>query len=47
MTLELKSRAGLVFDRRDLVAFEVMNPGRSRGTVTLDLRVEIRTASLS
>jgi ABC-2 type transport system ATP-binding protein len=47
MTLELKSRADLVYDRRDLVTFEVMNPGRSRGDVTLDLRVEIRTASLS
>jgi len=47
VAVELKSRPGLVFDRREMVAFEMMNPGRSRGTVALDMEVEIRTASLS
>jgi ABC-2 type transport system ATP-binding protein len=47
VVIELKSGLGIVYDRRELVTFKVMNPGRSRGTVALDLRVEIRTASLS
>jgi ABC-2 type transport system ATP-binding protein len=47
VAIELKSRPGLVFDRREMVAFEVMNPGRSRGTVDLEMRAEIRSASLS
>jgi ABC-2 type transport system ATP-binding protein len=47
LDVELKSRMGVVFDRRELLPFEVMNPGRSRGTAALDLRVEIKTASLS
>ncbi|MGH9017942.1 MAG: Wzt carbohydrate-binding domain-containing protein, partial [Acidimicrobiales bacterium] len=47
VAVELKNRPGLVFDRREMVAFEVMNPGRSRGNVALDMRVELRTASLS
>jgi ABC-2 type transport system ATP-binding protein len=47
VAVELKSGLGIVFDRREMVTFKVMNPGRSRGTVALDLRVEIRTASLS
>jgi ABC-2 type transport system ATP-binding protein len=47
LAVDLKSRMGLVFDRRELVAFEMMNPGRSKGTIALDLRVEIRTASFS
>ena len=47
VAIELKSGLGIVFDRRETVTFGVMNPGRSRGTVALDLRVDIRTASLS
>jgi ABC-2 type transport system ATP-binding protein len=47
LAVELKSRMGVVFDRRELLSFEVMNPGRSRGTAALELRVEIKTASLS
>ncbi|HXQ62036.1 MAG TPA: ABC transporter ATP-binding protein [Acidimicrobiales bacterium] len=47
LAIELKSRMGVVFDRRELLRFEVMNPGRSRGTTALELRVEIRTASLN
>ncbi|MHB8330399.1 MAG: ABC transporter ATP-binding protein [Acidimicrobiales bacterium] len=39
---------GVVYDLREQDArFEVMNPGRSRGSVALDPRVEISTASLS
>jgi ABC-2 type transport system ATP-binding protein len=47
MAIDLKSRLGMVFDRREMVKFEMLNPGRSRGNVSLDLRVELRTASLS
>jgi ABC-2 type transport system ATP-binding protein len=47
VAVDLKNRLGMVFDRRELLSFEVMNPGRSRGTVALEMRVEIRTASLS
>jgi ABC-2 type transport system ATP-binding protein len=47
VAISLKSRMGTVFDRRELLSFEVMNPGQSRGSVALEMRVEIRTASLS
>jgi ABC-type polysaccharide/polyol phosphate transport system ATPase subunit len=47
LAVDLKSRMGTVFDRRELVRIKVMNPGRSRGTVALEMRVEIRTASFS
>jgi len=47
VAVELRNRPGLVIDRREMVPFEVMNPGRSRGTVALEMRAEIRTASLS
>ena len=47
VAIELKNGLGIVFDRREMVAFKVMNPGRFAGSVALDLRVEIRTASLS
>jgi hypothetical protein len=47
IAVDLKSRLGIVFDRREMVGFEMMNPGRSRGTVALEMRAEIRTASLS
>ena len=40
--------AGVVYDLREQdAAFEVMNPGRARGSVALEPRVEISTASLS
>ena len=47
VAVDLKSRLGIVFDRRELLGFEVMNPGRARGFLALELRVEIRTPSLS
>ena len=47
LAIELKSRMSVVFDRRELLPFEVMNPGRSRGTAAMELRVELKTASLS
>ncbi|HXQ60009.1 MAG TPA: ABC transporter ATP-binding protein [Acidimicrobiales bacterium] len=47
VAIELKSGLGIVYDRREMLPFKVMNPGRSRGVVALDLRVDIRTASLS
>jgi ABC-2 type transport system ATP-binding protein len=47
VAVDLKSRLGMVFDRREMVPFEMMNPGRSRGTVDLELRAEVRAASLS
>ncbi|HXQ76166.1 MAG TPA: ABC transporter ATP-binding protein [Acidimicrobiales bacterium] len=47
VAVDLKSRLGIVFDRRELLGFEVMNPGRARGFVALEPRVEIRTPSLS
>ncbi len=44
----ISSAAGLVYDLREQdAAFEVMNPGRARGSVALQPRVEISTASLS
>jgi ABC-2 type transport system ATP-binding protein len=46
-TVELKNHLGMVFDRREQVEFEVMNPGRSIGMIDLDMRVDIRAASLS
>jgi ABC-type polysaccharide/polyol phosphate transport system ATPase subunit len=47
VAVELRSRPGTVFDRREMVTFDVMNPGRARGTVSLNMQVEIRSASLS
>ena len=38
---------GLVYDLREDLTFEVMNPGRARGSVALEPRVEVFTASLS
>ncbi|HUY21252.1 MAG TPA: ABC transporter ATP-binding protein [Acidimicrobiales bacterium] len=45
--IAIKSRGGVVYDLREQEGFEVMNPGRSRGTVALELRVDVRAASLS
>ena len=47
VAVDLKSRLGIVYDRRELLRFEVMNPGRSRGKTALEMRVEVRTPSLS
>jgi ABC-2 type transport system ATP-binding protein len=48
VTVGLKSRGGVVYDLREQEGrFEVMNPGRSRGSVALELRADIRAASLS
>jgi hypothetical protein len=44
----ISSATGVVYDLREQdAAFEVMNPGRARGSVALEPRVEISTASLS
>jgi ABC-2 type transport system ATP-binding protein len=45
LAVELRSRPGLVYDRRELLGFEVMNPGRSNGTVALEMRVEMRSTT--
>jgi len=47
VSIAIKSRGGVVYDLREQEGFEVMNPGRSRGTVALELRVDVRAASLS
>ncbi|MGH9028152.1 MAG: polysaccharide ABC transporter ATP-binding protein [Acidimicrobiales bacterium] len=41
MSVSIRSREGLVYDLGPEQRFEVMNPGRSRGSVDLDLRAEI------
>jgi ABC-2 type transport system ATP-binding protein len=43
----LKGPGGVVYDLREQEGFEVMNPGRSRGSVALELRADVRAASLS
>ncbi|HXW34261.1 MAG TPA: hypothetical protein VEJ87_06755, partial [Acidimicrobiales bacterium] len=49
VSLGLRSRnGGVVYDWREQEArFEVLNPGRSTGSVALDLGVDIRSADLS
>ena len=47
LKVEIKDRLGIVFDSREQAGFEVMNPGRSRGTVALELHADIRAASLN
>jgi ABC-2 type transport system ATP-binding protein len=47
MAIDLKTRLGMVIDRREMVTFEMLNPGRSRGSVALDLSVDLRAPSLS
>jgi len=43
----IKSRSGVVYDRREQEGrFEVMNPGRSRGSVALEVRADIQAATL-
>ncbi len=43
----IMNSVGVVYDLHEQEAFEVMNPGTSRGTVALDLRMAVRAASLS
>jgi ABC-2 type transport system ATP-binding protein len=45
LAIDLKTRPGIVLDRREQVILEMMNPGRSRGKVALEMRVEIAAAS--
>jgi ABC-2 type transport system ATP-binding protein len=45
--VQIRSRLGIVYDSREQDGFEVMNPGRSRGSVALELHADIRTASLN
>jgi ABC-2 type transport system ATP-binding protein len=48
ITVGIGSRGGVVYDLREQEGrFEVMNPGRSRGRVALELRADIRAPSLS
>jgi ABC-2 type transport system ATP-binding protein len=48
VSVGLQNRAGVVYDLREQEGrFEVMNPGRSRGRVALELRADVRAASLS
>ncbi|HTT86202.1 MAG TPA: ABC transporter ATP-binding protein [Acidimicrobiales bacterium] len=45
--VEIRNRLGIVFDTREQPGFEVMNPGRARGTLALQLHADVRAASLS
>jgi ABC-2 type transport system ATP-binding protein len=47
LKVEIKDRLGILYDSREQVGFEVMNPARSRGSVALELRADIRAASLN
>jgi len=44
---QIRSRPGIVYDSREQPGFEVMNPGRSRGTVALEMHADVRAASLN
>jgi ABC-2 type transport system ATP-binding protein len=44
----ITSDRGIIYDRwEQKVSFDVMNPGRSRGTVALDLRADFRAVNFS
>ncbi|HTZ10279.1 MAG TPA: Wzt carbohydrate-binding domain-containing protein, partial [Acidimicrobiales bacterium] len=45
--VQLRSPLGIVYDGREQSGFEIMNPGRTRGSVALQLQADIRAASLS
>jgi len=45
--VEIRNRLGIVFDTREQPGFEVMNPGRARGTLALQLHADVRAATLS
>jgi ABC-2 type transport system ATP-binding protein len=47
LKVEIKDRLGILYDSREQEGFEVMNPDRSRGSVALELRADIRAASLN
>jgi hypothetical protein len=47
VSVGISSDRGIVYDRWEQASFDVMNPGRSRGTVALDLHADFRTVSLS
>ena len=48
VTVGLRNRAGVVYDLREQDGrFEVMNPGRSRGRVALEVHADVRAATLS
>ena len=47
LKVQLRSPLGIVYDGREQPGFEVMNPGRTRGNVALQLEADIRAASLS
>jgi ABC-2 type transport system ATP-binding protein len=44
--VQIRDHLGIVFDAREQPGFDVMNPGRTRGWVALNLRADIRAASL-
>ncbi len=48
ISIGVRSRGGVIYDWRDQQdSFEVMNPGRTTGSVALPLRAVVRAASLS
>jgi ABC-2 type transport system ATP-binding protein len=47
LNASIMSNVGVIYDLHEQEAFEVMNPGTSRGTVALELRIDVRAASLS
>ena len=47
VAVAIKSYLGVVYDLHEQEEFEVMNPGRARGSVALDMRIDVRAASLS
>jgi ABC-2 type transport system ATP-binding protein len=47
LSVELGNHLGMVYDRQEQLAFEVMNPGRASGLLDIGLRAEIRTGSLT
>jgi hypothetical protein len=42
LAFSIANRDGIIYDRSPEQHFEVMNPGRSRGSVNLDLSAEVR-----
>jgi ABC-2 type transport system ATP-binding protein len=45
--VEIRSRLGIIYDSREQHGFEVMNPGRARGTVAMEMHADVRAASLN
>jgi ABC-type polysaccharide/polyol phosphate transport system ATPase subunit len=46
VNVSIRSRDGLIYDLAPEQRFEVMNPGRSRGAVDLELRADIQVAGV-